>query len=130
MIPLRKFFNRKENDRHNYRIMVNQHIAIELGDAFKSDKGLLKDLSLSGARIELPNGNVIPHLIHFHNLPFKMQIPGTREMIEAVIDIVRIYTRDKNDNPVYGFAVEFEEIGKDDRMKLEEYLKSKVSDVN
>ena len=130
MIPLRKFFNRKENERHNYRITVNKPVFIQLGDDFKTDKSVLKDLSLCGARLELPNGNAIPHLIHFHDLPFRMQIPGTRDTIEAVIDVVRIYTRDQNDNPVYGFAVEFEEITRDDRMKLEEFLKANVATVN
>ena len=130
MIPLRKFFNRKENDRHNIRITVDQSVLVQIGDDYKTDKSMLKDLSLCGARFELPSGNSIPHLIHFHNLTFRMQIPGTREFIEAIIDIVRIYTRDQNDNPVYGFAVEFEEIGKEDRVKLEEFLRQRVANVN
>ena len=130
MIPLRKFFNRKENGRHNVRVNVNQPTGFALDNDFKTDKAILKDLSLSGARIELPNGNPIPQLIHFHDIPFKMQIPGTRTIIDATIDIVRIYTRDENDNPVYGFAVEFEEISKEDRMKLEDYIREKVTTVN
>ena len=130
MIPLRKFFNRKEEDRHNYRITVNQPIAIEIGETFKADRIMLKDLSLSGARFELPSSATIPHLIHFHYLPFKMQIPGTPTIIDATIDVVRIYTRDANDNPVYGFAIEFEEIRKEHRLILEEFLKQKVANVN
>lgn len=129
MISLRKFFNRREEGRHNVRIMVNQRVGIAIGDIFKTDKALLKDLSLSGARFEIPNGNPIPGITHFHNLPFKMQIPGTRDIISATIDIVRIYTRDENDNSVYGFAVEFEEISKDDREKLEAFIRSKLPEV-
>jgi c-di-GMP-binding flagellar brake protein YcgR len=130
MIPLRKFFNRKEEDRHNIRITVEKPVAVELSDSFRTDKIMLKDLSLSGARFELPSGATIPQLIHFHYLPFKMQIPETNHIIEAVIDVVRIYTRDAHDNPVYGFAVEFEEIGKDDREVLEEFLKARVANVS
>ncbi|MCD6386083.1 PilZ domain-containing protein [Candidatus Sumerlaeota bacterium] len=126
MIPLRKFFNRKEEDRHNVRIKLNQRVGFAIGDIFKTDKAILKDLSLSGARFELPNGNPIPGITHFHNLPFKMQIPGTRDIISATIDIVRIYTRDENDNSVYGFAVEFEEMSKEDREKLETFIRSKI----
>ncbi len=130
MMPLRKFFNRKENDRHNIRVLINQTAGFALGEDYKTNKAILKDLSLSGARFELPNGNPIPQLFHFHDIPFKMQIPGTQDIIDAIIDIVRIYTRDENDNPVYGFAIEFQEISKEHRMKLEDYIRAKATTIN
>lgn len=129
MIGLKIFFNRKENERHDYRITVNRCTTLSIGKEFHTDKSILRDLSMSGARFEVPNGNPIPQIIHFHNQPLQMQLPGQKETINAIVDIIRIYTRDEHDQPTYGFAVEFKSINQEDRLKLENYIKARCAPV-
>jgi len=121
---LRKLFQRPKlnHGRKDLRVELNAPVSLQIGDNYKTERALLRDLSLSGARFEVSLQGPIPKLDIFYLLPCSFSLPKNQGLFSCTIDVTRIYTTNEQEQPVYGIAVKFINLGKEERLRLEKYI--------
>ena len=65
-----------EEERHGKRVRLNAPFAFALGVSYRTNKATLRDLSESGACIEIPLDEEIPDLDFFFDIPMAFRLPG------------------------------------------------------
>jgi len=111
-----------EEERQSTRVNIDAPFAFALGANYRTNKATLRDLSESGARIEIPISEEIPDLDFFYDIPMAFRLPGDNATWRCNVDIVRIYTRNERSTPVYGMAINFKNISKEQKENLRNYL--------
>jgi hypothetical protein len=125
---LRKLFPKSKvnHGRKDIRIELNAVVSLQIGEHYKTERALLRDLSLSGARFELSLQGPIPKLDFFYSLPCAFTLPKNQKTFSCTVDVTRIYTTNEQEKPVYGIALKFINLGKEEQLKLENYIQERA----
>ncbi len=125
---LRKLFQRPKlnHGRKDLRVELNAPVSLQIGDNYKTERALLRDLSLSGARFEVSMQGPIPKLNYFYSLQCSFTLPKNQGVFSSTIDVTRIYTTNEQEKPVYGIAVKFINLGKEEQLRLEKYIQERA----
>lgn len=120
---LKKFGRNRRKVLRRENINLPTHLEIGAkGEHFSSDKAIMKDISATGVRFELNISEEIPHLMHFTHVPMTFKFPGATEVIETQARVIRVYSYDELDRHVYGLALEFAEISKEEKKRILEFV--------
>jgi c-di-GMP-binding flagellar brake protein YcgR len=125
---LRNLFQKStpNHGRKGLRVELNAPVALQIGEIYKTERALLRDLSLSGARFELSMQGPIPKLDYFYSLPFSFTLPRNQSIFSCTVDITRIYTTNEHEQAVYGMAVRFVNLSKEEQLRLEQYIQERA----
>jgi c-di-GMP-binding flagellar brake protein YcgR len=128
MSLFRKLFQRPKlnHGRKDLRVELNAPVSLEIGDNYKTERALLRDLSLSGARFEVSLQGPIPKLNFFYSLHCSFTLPKNQRLFSCTIDVTRIYTTNEHEKPVYGIAVKFMNLSKEEQLRLENYIQERT----
>lgn len=128
MTLFRKLFQKStlNHGRKDLRVQLNTQVSLQIGDTYKTERALLRNLSLSGARFELSMQGPIPKLEYFFSLPCSFSLPKNQGLFNCTIDVTRIYTTNEQDKPVYGIAVRFVNLSKEEQLRLETYIQERA----
>ncbi len=125
---LRKLFQRPKlnHGRKDLRVELNAPVSLQIGEKYKTERALLRNLSLSGARFELSMQGPIPKLDFFYSLPCSFSLPKNQGQFSCTIDVSRIYTTNEQERPVYGIAVKFVNLEKEKQLRLEKFIQERA----
>jgi len=109
----------------NGTLVMNSPFAFVLGKDFKTNRALLRFLSMDSATILLSMEGEIPDLKVFFDIPMSFRLPKDQNIWKCTVDIVRLYAYDEHDRPVYGMVLRFKNFTTEQHEQMQQYLVSR-----
>jgi hypothetical protein len=109
----------------NGTLVMNAPFAFVLGKDFKTNRALLRFLSMDSATIHLSMDGEVPNLINYFDIPMSFRLPGDQNIWKCNIDVVRLYAYDEHDRPVYGMVLRFKNFTKEQLEQIQHYLQAR-----
>ena len=106
----------------NGTLVMNAPFAFVLGKDFKTNRALLRFLSMDSATIHLSMEGEVPDLKNFFDIPMSFRLPGNQNIWKCNTDVARLYAYDEHDRPVYGMVLRFKNFTNEQHEQMQQYL--------